>query len=790
MAQIVINEISANYMWNIGTSSYATVALPITSQWGPGYFDPAAEYGSLDSENIEKMLENTVWRRFPATQEGLESFVSTYRGPADCSRLANDNSYQMATTLLTAGYDVLTCRICPGSHASGAMVQRNNATETNINGTVKFRAKYPGTFGNNIQLVVRKLIYLDSETREKKFYWNIITYVVDSNGIRSSVENKVLVFDINNATDTVPYYEEVESNYWEITEVTGTIVESNVTVGSDVEAPNDLVWNDPAFSTESTYVKLGVLQKTAELAAIYPAAEGTDYNTSAITPEETAAIASAVATAQTAYDSAVSAYNAAVAAYDIAVKAWEDAGSPTDSDAPTKEAMDAAKATMDTAKDTMDDAKEAITTALNSAGYAVAKKFEDVVAPRFTWAENYQLDDSDTYVYPKMTEGSSATGLGTYIAQLGNTMQNIMYYQEWVKTHAVGLNQLGSDGKDMGGVYDLLKDKLSYNPNRVVSPGWDDQDFTIYIDNQSEINDLIGQTGNTTCVFPPSPLHLKLMDVAYYSRCATGYIDVPKSVERRYVHIEDANDVSREGYVQKLARVVPKNAILEANASLFTTHCGFFAPWGQYPFAGSNKMTEASPSMLTLLIQRAQILNQASQYEWALPTNRKHNLRIGKMDYTVPNKVLNQWQKREGASVNVITNIPDLGTNLWGNSTLFEVPPATYQALANLSTRLLVNAVEDMIYRCGISITFQYNNAESYSAFNAGMTPLLDTMKNVGAIEDYRIRMSADINGEDMVNANSVIGKVWLIIPGVINDITCDLIALPSGLGIDLSSLS
>jgi hypothetical protein len=123
--------------------------------------------------------------------------------------------------------------------------------------------------------------------------------------------------------------------------------------------------------------------------------------------------------------------------------------------------MDAAKATMNTAKDTMDDAKEAITAALNSAGYAVAKKFEDVVAPRFTWASEYQLDDSDTYVYPKMTEGSSATGLGTYIAQLGNTMQNIMYYQEWVKTHAVGLNQLGSDGKDMGGVYDLLKDKLN-----------------------------------------------------------------------------------------------------------------------------------------------------------------------------------------------------------------------------------------------------------------------------------------------------------------------------------------
>ena len=279
------------------------------------------------------------------------------------------------------------------------------------------------------------------------------------------------------------------------------------------------------------------------------------------------------------------------------------------------------------------------------------------------------------------------------------------------------------------------------------------------------------------------------MDVAYYSRCATGFIDVPKSIERKYVHIENPNDLDREGYIQKLARVVPKGAMLETNASLFQSHCGFFAPWGQFAYVGTSAMREASPSMLALLIQRAQILNQAIQYEWALPTNRKHNLRIGKMNYTVPKKVLDQWQKLEGASVNVITNIPDLGTNIWGNSTLFEVPPATYQALANLSTRFLVNAVEDVVYRCGIAITFQYNNGDAYSSFYAGVTPILDTMVNVGAIEGYKVEMSADINAEDRVNANTVIGKIWLLVNGVINDIYVDLVALPAGAGIELSAL-
>ena len=270
------------------------------------------------------------------------------------------------------------------------------------------------------------------------------------------------------------------------------------------------------------------------------------------------------------------------------------------------------------------------------------------------------------------------------------------------------------------------------------------------------------------------------MDVAYYSRCATGMIDIPRSLPRSGVYNDDTS-TSTQGYAQMLARYTPSNSAMDVNGSLYHTHSALFAPWGQYTFVGTSKQNAASPSFLVLLIQRAMLLNQPLQYEWALPTNRKHNLKIGKMDYTVPKKVLDEWQKLEGVGVNAITTLPDMGTTIWGNSTLYEVPPATYQALANLSTRYLVNAVEDIAYRCGISITFQYNNEQAYNKFYAGVTPTLDTMKNVGAIDDYYIRMAADINGLDQVNANTVIGKIYLVINGVVNDIFIDLIALPPG---------
>lgn len=642
MAQIVINEISQNYSYNIGTNSFACVALPITSSWGPGYFDPETyledevvdvdEYGS--KHNL--MLERTTWQRFPATQSGLESFVSTYRGPAARYRLAKDYSYQIAMTLLTSGYDLLVCRICPGVQA-----QNDFIFEEGIKLNVK--AKYPGSFGNNLQVVLTKI---NPTRKNSKPYWNIITYIVDTSGIRTAVENKLFVFDIENSSDTILHIDELESNFLTFN-VVGKVDDTkhsaptnnviDLTGGSDMSG----VIRDGANEVTTTSGKVAAAAKLAK--SRYAYTSGIEHDTQ-----------------------------------------YEDSISDL--------------------KDSADD----------------------------------------------------------------NTA-DILYYKEWIYTKLVGYASDDATIK-VDGVLELLKDKLTYNPNRVVVPGWDDMNTLETSGNMLQI------TGNKKIQL--SPIHVKLMEVAYWGRCMTALIDIPRSLPRSKVHNE-TDDQYKWGYAQALANYEPDNAALTINGSLYASHSALFAPWGQYTYVGTNKMNPAPPSFIALMVQRAQILNQSIQYEWALPTNRKHNLKIGKLDYNVPKKLLDVWQKLEGVGVNVITSIPDLGTNIWGNSTLYEVPPATYQALANLSTRYLVNAIEDVVYRNGIAITFRYNNNQAYDAFYAGCTPILDTMKNVGAIEDYYVKMSADINGLDSVNANSVIGKIYLAINGVINDITVDLIALP-----------
>lgn len=600
MANIVINEISQNYTYSIGTNSFATVALPITASWGPAYMDTESM-----GINKDRMLEETTWRRFAATQAGLEAFVSTYRGPASNYRLSKDYSYQMAMTLLTAGYDVLVCRLCPGTVAQGSF-------KTADNKELVVKAKYPGTFGNNLMVVLQKV--------PNRNYWNIITYVVDQSGVKTAVENKVFVFNLENSTDSILHIGEIESDF--------------LTFVATDNIPED------AEFTERSFMLTGGDDKAA---------------------------------------------NAEVSAM-------------------------------------LDDAIALATTRYTAVGG----------------------DESSDYIV-------ALNNLKT--AGVDDAKAATVRYNEWLYTNVID-------------VLDLLKDKLSYNHNRVISPGWDDQNIT-------EID------GSEVIRFTQiSPLHIKLMDVAYHSRCATALLDIPKSLPRSAVYDEPTDD-QEVGYAQLLARYIPPNADLDINSSLYHTHSALFGPWGQYRFVGTGKQNAASPAFLALMIQRAMILNQTIQYEWSLPTNRRHDLKLGKLDYTVPKKLLDQWQKLEGVGVNVITTIPDLGTTLWGNSTLFEVPPATYQALSNLSTRYLVNAIEDVVYRCGIAITFRYNNNDAYDSFYAGVTPILDTMKNVGAIEDYAVRMSSDINGLDQVNANTVIGKIYLTVNGVINDIKVDLIALP-----------
>lgn len=860
MAQIIINEISQNYTYNIGTNSYCSVALPITAAWGPAFMDiyngnilSDEDWGTEDNPGlndlyatrIEWMQEQVAWQRFPATQAGLEAFLSTYRGPAAGHRLAKDFSYQMAMTLLVSGYDVWCVRLCPGEKAIGrwlpyypaglgkydkegniigAMVNPDNQPYTNASGSplakkeygrrspgdanqfanfLEVFAKYPGTFGNNIRLEIKPT------TRSRRTVWTYTVFAVDTTGVQTAVEHQPFLFDVTDdhlATfgDTIPHINEVVSRFVDF-KLHGRLPNDFETMeilnaGKANEKPNIVkVPIDLRFDNEHEMPSLpkGSIQFTEKAMVCgvcnHPVCTCTPKNT-----DTTTYVASDILRWNRRSSMAFGQLYKGTDRRDIESVVERQLWCPTcgkwaeqctvSGHADSYEARDY----VDTVTDkhlAKDKANAFLTLALEHAitryQYITGLYLDELVEQdwgrlvRGPSGETPQgfiitLNDGSDILEVNESIGKMAAALD-YIYTLSKKLNDpaldepniteqdeaeIIEYKEWLYTNAIY-------------VYDLLKDKLQYNPKRIVSPGWDDQDF----------NELDGE--GPRYIRTISPLHKVLMDAAYYSRCATSFIDIPRSAARNAVYRDDPERPQQPGYAQMLARLQAGSGEYDQNSSLFHTHSALFTPWGQYQFTGTNKQNIASPSFQALAIQRSMILNQAIQYEWLLPSQRKHALRLGTLDYKVPKKLLDVWQKLEGVGVNIITQIPDMGIGLWGNSTLFEVPPVTYNALANLSTRFLMNAVKDIAYKCGLTITFQYNNEQAYNKFYAGVTPVLDTMRNVGAIEDYYVRMQADLNGLDQVNANTVIGKIYLVVNGVINDIIIDLIALPPGTDLD-----
>ena len=866
MADILINEISQNYSYVIGDNSYCCVALPITASWGPAYAGSKLKVNDngkiepvtpddADSDNYaEQAIEDVVWTRFKANSQGLESFVSTYRGAAANYRLANDYSYQMAVSLLTAGYDVLVCRVSPGISASGKMsniitktitattptssdyveldpesttlsiplnrvpanVNSFICTSTNPNfnakynrislgktgeqtadskawieydsannavvlkrpagsedypswdsvgimaddsitvtystdiravnpetgaaeeiGSLTLTAKYPGTFGNNIRCALRKIENMGLR------YWNLITYIQDASGVRLAVENMIFTFDITNSTDNIPYVEEVQSQFVDI--VAEGLSEDTIFAAKNgqTDVDNANTWIEFAGGADKaaeTNISKCLIDTIAYVGSRYGENPKKKEYPCVAQIKVSAPILTEKQNVLNIEDYDIP-YNG-----NVTIRVADDApihdGSP-----------DTAPTLVKSTDYTISDDQKTITfTADGAAKFTGTDEFMyEVECDCEGWFAQtaYMQEFCDLY-NRTITDDSGETVISSPI---DSTTAQTLLYREWLFTNCLP-------------VYGLLTDKLAYNPNRLISPGWDDQDFLF----------VTGEDKYPNNMMTPSPLQIKLMDVAYGSRCATAYLDIPRSLSKVYV-TNSSQQPAETGYAQRLARYD------SGTDGLRSTHAALFGPWGNYIYVGTNKQNIASPSFLALLIQRSMVLNQSLQYEWIQPTSRKNNVKIGKMDYTVSKKYLDKWQPdpdtEGGVGVNAIANIPDLGLSVWGDSTLYENPPATYQALRNLSTRLLVNAIKNVVYRVGISITFQYTNQTAFSSFYVGVTPILDSMKNAGAIGDYKVVIGNDFDSIGMVKANSCVGKIFITPNGTIQRITIDLIALP-----------
>lgn len=277
-----------------------------------------------------------------------------------------------------------------------------------------------------------------------------------------------------------------------------------------------------------------------------------------------------------------------------------------------------------------------------------------------------------------------------------------------------------------------------------------------------------------------STLVTRMIEVAANSKCGAALIGTPFGMPRGIQVGTGASTV-------KTGALKYKDAVSQAVGPVYSTFGEVVGPWCKTTLALAGSNSWISPEMAhLLLIINAKGIGGQNKW-WMVPAGMMGTGIVHSPEYKIKKHYLDLIQNHdEGVCLNPLMEVPGKGFTCFGNSTLWDKPLGTYNALQNLSTRFLTNRVKQRIWDTAIQILFRYNNEDAYSHFYAGLSPLLDEMRAVGALTGneynpwgYRIIMNPDIINLDRINANTVIGKVELAVTGVIDTVEVDLFLLP-----------
>lgn len=100
----------------------------------------------------------------------------------------------------------------------------------------------------------------------------------------------------------------------------------------------------------------------------------------------------------------------------------------------------------------------------------------------------------------------------------------------------------------------------------------------------------------------------------------------------------------------------------------------------------------------------------------------------------------NEYQNRDGVSINAITNINPFGYRIWGNRTLKNnSKEGNLTATSFLNIRNMVSDVKKVVYSACKRLMFEQNNDILWTNFKAEIEPTLNRMKTGAGISGYKI---------------------------------------------------
>lgn len=815
MPSINITEHSDTYSWQTVDRSFGCVAFPITAIWGPAY-------DSVDSDS------NPDWQRFQAGYRGTTDFVSTFRG-ANNAMGARDKSYDYALKLLGAGYDILVkradgmgCRSSWVYNVSGTLEATGDpvaASGTCSGGTqISIKKKGPGASrsvtwttgqGNcRVEVTAKSSLGAAGNFLKARFVRTSPTHFVEIgsgatiptdpahsvSGIlyvyRGVSENSGTPDPTTNGYSVLPTDELLEKIPISFTEP-GVVFVAGETEGSLVAqtTPSATVTGISSYVEQAVFTGVGlfssldnnymppilngVIQLTGgtgvpvdsvTFTAKYP---GTYGNQLKVRIKVTDSTFGRIGTVEVFDRSGYVGNDNQIVATDKLLEIVSvafDPDSATD-DRPLLEEASFAYLEELSVTGSLDELTSRVSPIIGSLHGATDYAYQ--TSPSISQTPEGQIpaspplaDQIENMVNERFdSNGNSFT---RYISSLVNAASTplsqkiTIWNQQKVMQNAIAL-------------LDELTDPIIYD--------WDCV-FMGIMDDQYVPKNYFKQHPDEIPEYDVSTAHIKMLDVASKSKCGAAFIGTPFGMGRGTY-----DPVSK----QATGAVKFKNDLSAAAGESLSTYGEVVGPWvhASLPLAGDQAWVTPEVGHLLLIINADGV--GGCQRWWLPPAGMLGKDQVFKPEYNIKKGYLDVIQNHEeGVCLNPLMSVPGKGVTCFGNSTLWDKPLGSYNALQNLSTRLLCNRVKQRVWDTALLILFKYNNEDAYAHFYAGLTPLLDEMKNLGALNatdanpfGYRVIMNPDIINLDRINANTVIGKVELAVTGVIDNVDVDIFLLP-----------
>lgn len=175
----------------------------------------------------------------------------------------------------------------------------------------------------------------------------------------------------------------------------------------------------------------------------------------------------------------------------------------------------------------------------------------------------------------------------------------------------------------------------------------------------------------------------------------------------------------------------------------YGTYSAMFTPWCRYAVPRCGIAIELPASFAYLTALATAVKTNDSYVAIAGATRGAIPYFIGACtSKRLTNAIAESYLQRDRVAINPITTIKPYGNIIWGNRTLHgnnTTSGSNLNADSFLNLRNTISDIKKTVYETAKRYTYEQNSDILWINFKAGITPLLDKMKNSFAISKYKI---------------------------------------------------